>query len=486
MKKLYLLLACMLGFTGLNAQDCPKFGDVKSQDENCRSSGQIIFSVTGIPEGVYSDKFYFGYDTPSASTAFKDVVVDINGWVTIPLTAGYWGNIKYYDSNNPNCGEIVIDYGVNINAWDSYNFFPSTAIYLSLENSYFCKSDKPTVFDLQRRITVGSQNNNIRLQWYKSDSAQGNNLTPVSVFDVLGDFFYFYDYTDEVTGCKSGLSHTYFPFLVDVPQPLSEPIQYFCSLDNPTVKDIKVTIPQGRFNFNKLPYIMWTSSEVSPNGVVNSTPLINGVTYYAQSFQDTTPYGYNQCPNETTTPITVYLTNENIPTISTIEIYYWSDRLTITEPRYEEIIQYNIRAGLNESISRYEYALNDGVYQTSDTFPNIQPGIYNLKIRDSKSDCKISTKTIEVGNTLATSEYSSKTNLSVTPNPAQDQVTVAISANQIGAIFTVYDLTGRQLLTSNLKASSNSIDTSLLSKGTYIYTIVNNGQAVESKKLVIE
>lgn len=68
------------------------------------------------------------------------------------------------------------------------------------------------------------------------------------------------------------------------------------------------------------------------------------------------------------------------------------------------------------------------------------------------------------------------------PNPANNKITIASTVSQV----TVIDMQGRIVLTWNKGVSSNSIDVSHLSKGTYILNLQVKGQNKLEKLIINE
>ncbi|RTY70571.1 reprolysin-like metallopeptidase [Flavobacterium sp. LB2P53] len=73
----------------------------------------------------------------------------------------------------------------------------------------------------------------------------------------------------------------------------------------------------------------------------------------------------------------------------------------------------------------------------------------------------------------------------VYPNPAKNSITVQFEKTQHLDV-AVFDLLGRQILSTVLKSSSNTIDVSSLSSGTYIMQLIDDENNKTSKKIIIE
>jgi hypothetical protein len=78
--------------------------------------------------------------------------------------------------------------------------------------------------------------------------------------------------------------------------------------------------------------------------------------------------------------------------------------------------------------------------------------------------------------------------VSVYPNPANDKLNVAIHLEQgQTALLTVFDLTGKLILSKALSGTAHIIETSIvdLSEGIYIYKLNVSGVPIKSGKLSI-
>ena len=74
--------------------------------------------------------------------------------------------------------------------------------------------------------------------------------------------------------------------------------------------------------------------------------------------------------------------------------------------------------------------------------------------------------------------------IKISPNPAQDHLDIQLAKPVSNCVFQLYDIVGRVLLQQQLTSSNNSIPTSQLSTGVYLYKVVNAaGNAVSGKLL---
>ena len=127
------------------------------------------------------------------------------------------------------------------------------------------------------------------------------------------------------------------------------------------------------------------------SGIINDTPN----NYY-----------YNWSTGETTISIevnelgtyTVLVTEPDGCANERIINVLASDIASIQNITIEDISNNNAVTVLVTGAGTYEYAINNsnGPYQTSNTFDNLQPGIYTVFIRDIKNDCGIVSEDVSV------------------------------------------------------------------------------------------
>ncbi|MBM3418516.1 MAG: T9SS type A sorting domain-containing protein [Bacteroidetes bacterium] len=76
--------------------------------------------------------------------------------------------------------------------------------------------------------------------------------------------------------------------------------------------------------------------------------------------------------------------------------------------------------------------------------------------------------------TLGISEVSQSNSFSVFPNPSRSVISVKADSKLIGDVYSIYDNTGRVLLSGKLNAESTTIDLGNLSGGIYIFSVGEN------------
>lgn len=86
---------------------------------------------------------------------------------------------------------------------------------------------------------------------------------------------------------------------------------------------------------------------------------------------------------------------------------------------------------------------------------------------------------------LATNENHIKNNILVYPNPVKDFLTVDFNSEKlIKARYQLFDGTGRIINQGDLKNLKNDINTSTLSAGLYMLTILSEGNNVKTFKII--
>lgn len=188
-------------------------------------------------------------------------------------------------------------------------------------------------------------------------------------------------------------------------------------------------LPNNFFNPEPYNYIIYTRIEIANscygigqlNLVVNLNPNIlteETVLYCLNSFPETITlsggvigdipnnYYYNWSTGETTIDIEV-----NEIGIYTVEVSFVdgcsktktinvipSNIATVDDIIVEDVSSSNSITVLVSGEGEFEYSIidNDGPYQESNTFNNLQPGIYTVFIRDTKNDCGIVSEDVSV------------------------------------------------------------------------------------------
>jgi hypothetical protein len=86
---------------------------------------------------------------------------------------------------------------------------------------------------------------------------------------------------------------------------------------------------------------------------------------------------------------------------------------------------------------------------------------------------------LTVNNNVGINEFTQELNLrdnlfSVFPNPAQSVINVKADNNLIGEVYSIYDNTGRVVLTGKLNSQNTTIELEILSGGIYMFSVGEN------------
>ena len=90
--------------------------------------------------------------------------------------------------------------------------------------------------------------------------------------------------------------------------------------------------------------------------------------------------------------------------------------------------------------------------------------------------------------TITESAYEGSDEVFIYPNPTNDRLNISLHLNQTETgVFTIFDLTGKLILSSPLSSSSvlSEVSTVSLSEGMYIYKLSVNNIQIKSGKLTI-
>lgn len=74
---------------------------------------------------------------------------------------------------------------------------------------------------------------------------------------------------------------------------------------------------------------------------------------------------------------------------------------------------------------------------------------------------------------------------SVYPNPVSSQLNIQATTNGNTVQISIYNIMGEVVLKESLVDGSNTISVSNLTNGIYFYSVIKNGEMVETKKLIV-
>jgi hypothetical protein len=81
---------------------------------------------------------------------------------------------------------------------------------------------------------------------------------------------------------------------------------------------------------------------------------------------------------------------------------------------------------------------------------------------------------LTVVNNVGINEVSQNNLFSVYPNPADDQINVMSDAQLLGSAYTIYDNTGKLVLSGKINSENTVIDLGNLSGGIYLFNMGEN------------
>jgi hypothetical protein len=81
---------------------------------------------------------------------------------------------------------------------------------------------------------------------------------------------------------------------------------------------------------------------------------------------------------------------------------------------------------------------------------------------------------LTVINNVGINEFTQNNLFSVFPNPAQSVINVKADNNLIGEVYSIYDNTGRVVLTGKLNSQNTTIELEILSGGIYMFSVGEN------------
>jgi hypothetical protein len=116
------------------------------------------------------------------------------------------------------------------------------------------------------------------------------------------------------------------------------------------------------------------------------------------------------------------------------------------------------------AIDSYVWPINSQTYTQSGTYIDT---ILNANYCDS-----IVTLNLTLQYT-GLNELNNKTKINITPNPANDFISIKVSDNLINVSFTIMDLSGRNIIDGTIFQKEEKINIGALANGTYVFKINN-------------
>ena len=158
----------------------------------------------------------------------------------------------------------------------------------------------------------------------------------------------------------------------------------------------------------------------------------------------------------------------------------WNLHINNPSANFSESISGNTATFTNSSSSvnstlNYYWDFGDGntssVQNPSHTYAT--NGTYTVTL--IASNCIFSdtiTNTIQIGTNSM--DENTHTNFEFYPNPTTHQITINVEKQLLGSVYTIYDYTGKSILTGKILSEQSVIDLGDLSKGIYLLSIGEN------------
>lgn len=133
----------------------------------------------------------------------------------------------------------------------------------------------------------------------------------------------------------------------------------------------------------------------------------------------------------------------------------------------ENHLPYMIFAG-----NGYESYTWNGVQNDYNVYAAMQPGTYDVSVVDTYGCTLNDTIVVSIEPCLNINVVSEDA-ISIFPNPAANEITVALNANIVGGQLSLTDLNGKVFNTSTLTEAAQTINVSDLQAGVYLITVTN-------------
>jgi hypothetical protein len=122
---------------------------------------------------------------------------------------------------------------------------------------------------------------------------------------------------------------------------------------------------------------------------------------------------------------------------------------------------------------------------TSQTYTmGVANGNYTVEVTNG-SGCSATSASFPFFNTGTTDLSALAASFSIFPNPARDVFNITVSAELTGTTYTLYDMTGRKLLSGKIENESNTIPVRNISSGIYLVAISDGASSI-TKQLIIQ
>jgi hypothetical protein len=125
------------------------------------------------------------------------------------------------------------------------------------------------------------------------------------------------------------------------------------------------------------------------------------------------------------------------------------------------------------SVGQYSGTTNDTLTVSNVTMSNNNQPFRCIVTSGSCSDTS-NVAILTVNNNVGINEFTQDNLFSVYPNPAKSQINVKADAKLLGSIYTVYDNTGKLVLSGKIISENTTIELGNLSGGIYLFSVGEN------------
>lgn len=116
---------------------------------------------------------------------------------------------------------------------------------------------------------------------------------------------------------------------------------------------------------------------------------------------------------------------------------------------------------------------------------NVGTSVYRYYVVDDGSGTRLDSVDVKFVSTVGIEE-ASYFNVSVYPNPVSSELKVELNTtNDANYEVSLRNIIGQEVLRTKIKNGVNKLDVSTLQRGVYFYSILTDGDAIKTKKLIV-
>ena len=218
-----------------------------------------------------------------------------------------------------------------------------------------------------------------------------------------------------------------------------------------------------------------TSSEVfelNPNGNLTSSYIANGINSTGTSLVKLFALGNNFIAYKSICQLSL-----NSQPASQLINFNTNAQFSVgsSDPNASYQWQTDLGVGFQNlnSVGQYSGTTNDTLTILNVTMSNNNQPFRCIISSGSCTDTS-NVAVLTVNNNTGINEVSQSNLFSVYPNPANSQINVKANAKLLGSIYTVYDNTGKLVLTGKINSENTVIELGNLSGGIYLFSVGEN------------